>query len=61
MFHFLAEILGMQGDERMERRLSVYFPPQIIGDSEAEKMSPRSPSPEDLVPLWKQSTTPRIR
>ncbi|KAJ9596970.1 hypothetical protein L9F63_012000, partial [Diploptera punctata] len=55
------DILGMQGDERMERRQSVYFPPQALADAEADKISPRSPSPEDMVFHWKQNPTPRIR
>lgn len=25
------------------------------------KMHPRSPSPEDIIPLWKQAQTPRLR
>ncbi|KDR24269.1 probable phosphorylase b kinase regulatory subunit alpha isoform X2 [Zootermopsis nevadensis] len=50
------DILGMQGDERSERR-----PSHLAADSEAAKTSPRSPSPEDLVPLWKLNAAPKAR
>lgn len=46
----------MQGDERSERR-----PSHLAADSEAAKTSPRSPSPEDLVPLWKLNAAPKAR
>ncbi|PSN48873.1 putative phosphorylase b kinase regulatory subunit alpha [Blattella germanica] len=53
----LAEIVGMS---ELERRPSVFIP-SISVESDRSKSSPRSPSPEDLVPLWKQNATPRIR
>ncbi|XP_033606191.1 probable phosphorylase b kinase regulatory subunit alpha isoform X4 [Cryptotermes secundus] len=56
------DILGMQGDEHWERRASTFVnPSHLTAESEAGKASPRSPSPEDMVPLWKRSAAPRAR
>ncbi|KAJ4450782.1 hypothetical protein ANN_02212, partial [Periplaneta americana] len=58
----VADILGMQGEERWDRRASVVIPSHLTVDTEAGKASsPRSPSPDDLVPLWKQNAAPKTR
>jgi hypothetical protein len=60
MFEILfltADILGMQSDDR---RFSVFMPPQL---SELDlHRDGRSPSPDDVEPLWKHSnSTPKHR